>query len=36
VANEGGGGVPGIVIWLGVLVVFDVLSYVFHWGFILY
>lgn len=32
--DSGGGG--GWLLWLGVIVVFNVLSYVFEWGFILY
>lgn len=30
------GGIPRALIWVGVLVVVNVLSYVFHWGFFLY
>jgi hypothetical protein len=31
-----GGGFPRWLIWIGVIVVFDALSLIFHWGWILY
>lgn len=35
-ANEGGGGIPSIVFWIGGVLIFDALSYAFNWGWILY
>ena len=32
----GGGGIPSWVFWVGALVLFNVLSYVFNWGWILW
>ncbi len=34
--QQGGGGLPGWVIWIGILILFNVLSHVFNWGWILY
>lgn len=31
-----GPNVPGWVWWIGILIVVNVLSQVFHWGFVLY
>jgi hypothetical protein len=30
------GGAMGTVLWIGALVLFNVLSYTFHWGWIVY
>ena len=35
-SRAGGGKLVGTVIFIGAIVVFDILSYVFHWGWILY
>lgn len=35
-ADGQGGGIPSILIWIGVLLGVNLLSYVFDWGFIIY
>lgn len=34
--RSGGSGIPGWLIWVGALILFNVLSAAFDWGFILY
>lgn len=34
--SGGGGGVPKVVIWIGLLILVNVLSQVFDWGYIIY
>ena len=35
-AERGGGGIIGGLIFIGILILVNVLSYVFNWGFWLY
>ncbi|GDX81657.1 hypothetical protein LBMAG42_34680 [Deltaproteobacteria bacterium] len=32
----GGGGFPKVLVWIGLLIVANVLSQVFDWGYIIY
>ncbi len=34
--SEGGGGFPSWIFYIGILIGFNVISYVFDWGFIIY
>ena len=35
-SERGGGGIAGIVLFIGALLIINLLSYVFHWGFIVW
>ncbi len=34
--EQSGSGVPRVLIWVGLLILANVLSQVFHWGIIIY
>jgi hypothetical protein len=34
--SEGGGGGMGWLVWIGLLLVINALSWLFNWGFIIY